>query len=142
MVPQVVFDTNVLYSAINSRLGASYLLLQHVGLGLFDLHLSTPLALQYEDVLKRDLNRVGVDEATIDDILDYVSATSKHHSIYYLWRPFLPDFGDDLILELAFAARCSVIITHNLRHFRGIEGTFGIKPMTPLQFLKVLGVRK
>jgi hypothetical protein len=31
----------------------------------------------------------------------------------------LRDSGDDLILELAVAAGCRYIITHNLRDFRG-----------------------
>jgi hypothetical protein len=34
-------------------------------------------------------------------------------------RPFLPDADDDIVLELAFAAGCRHIITHNVTDFAG-----------------------
>jgi predicted nucleic acid-binding protein len=142
MSPQIVMDSNVLFSALYSRTGSSYALLARVGRNEFDIHLSVSLALQYEDVVKRDIDRFDLDEQVIDDIVDYVCLAAKHHRIYYLWRPFLPDPGDDLVLELAVAARCSYIVTFNVRHFRGVEQAFGIRPITPLQFLQMIGVDK
>jgi predicted nucleic acid-binding protein len=141
MTPQIVLDTNVIFSAVHSRHGPSFALLERIGQGVFDMHLSVSLALQYEDVVKRNIVRFGLDEQTVDDILDYLCNAAKHHKIFYLWRPFLPDSGDDLVLELAIAARCSLIVTYNLRHFRGVEASFGIRPVTPLQFLKEIGVK-
>jgi hypothetical protein len=47
----------------------------------------------------------------------------------------LLDANDDLILELAVAAGCRYIVTHNLRDFRGTE-TWGIAAVTPGDFLK------
>jgi predicted nucleic acid-binding protein len=140
MRPQIVIDTNVVFSAFYSRTGLSHALLNRLGRGEFDVHLSVSLTLEYEDVVKRDVGQFGIDEETVDDILDYLCRTAKHHKIYYLWRPFLPDAGDDLVLDLAVAARCSHIVTHNLRHFRGVERSFGIKPMSPLQFMRLIGV--
>ena len=61
-----------------------------------------------------------------------------YHDIYYLWRPFLPDRKDDMVLELAVAARCSHIVTHNLRDFQGAE-SFGITIVSPLQFMQIFG---
>jgi predicted nucleic acid-binding protein len=139
MRPQIVLDTNVVYSAMYSRLGPAFSLLGYVGTGAFDIHLSVALAIQYEDVAKRDITRLGLEENVIDDILDYLCRAAHHQRIFYLWRPFLPDSGDDMVLELAVAARCSFIVTHNLRHFRGVENAFGIAPLTPLQFLKSIG---
>ncbi|MFH1906615.1 MAG: PIN domain-containing protein, partial [Chloroflexota bacterium] len=46
---------------------------------------------------------------------------SKHHKIYFLWRPSLPDANDELILELAVSAQCDYIVTHNLSDFKGVE---------------------
>lgn len=142
MRAQIVIDTNVLYSALYSRSGASYLLVDQIGRARFDMHLSVSLAAQYEDVAKRNITDLGLDEQTIDDILDFIYRKARHHRIYYLWRPFLPDPGDDFVLELAVAAGCSHIITHNLRHFRDVQRTFGITPMTPLEFLQLIGVLK
>src|SRR5437764_5408270 len=57
--------------------------------------------------------------------------------IFFLWRPFLPDPNDDMILELAFAANCPYIVTHNVRDFAGCE-RLGIKAITPGDFLKLM----
>nr|WP_276569026.1 PIN domain-containing protein [Thiocapsa imhoffii] len=37
--------------------------------------------------------------------------------IHYRWRPALADPDDDFVLELAVAAGCRYIVTHNLRDF-------------------------
>ena len=42
-----------------------------------------------------------------------------------------------MILELAFAARCPCIVTHNVRHFKGCE-QLGIEALTPGEFLKLI----
>lgn len=42
-----------------------------------------------------------------------------------------------MILELAFAAGCKYIVTHNVRHFAGSE-KLGITPVTPGAFLRLL----
>ena len=53
-------------------------------------------------------------EQAINDLLDYICATSKHTKIYYLWRPCLKDPKDDMVLELAVAAKADFIVTYNL----------------------------
>jgi hypothetical protein len=58
--------------------------------------------------------------------------------IHFLWRPFLPDPADDMVLELAVAARATHIITFNLWDFAEAERVFGIKPVTPGDFLASL----
>jgi predicted nucleic acid-binding protein len=55
-----------------------------------------------------------------------------------LWRPFSRDPKDDMVLELAVAARCEVIITFNKRDFHGAE-SFGIGVLTPGEFLRKIG---
>jgi predicted nucleic acid-binding protein len=54
--------------------------------------------------------------------------------IFFLWRPYLRDPNDDLILELAVAAGCDAVVTHNTRDFVGAE-RFGIDVLTPAAFL-------
>jgi hypothetical protein len=57
--------------------------------------------------------------------------------IYFLWRPYLPDPGEDRILELALAAGCRYIVTHNVRHFAGCE-KLGIEAITPAKLVRLL----
>jgi predicted nucleic acid-binding protein len=56
----------------------------------------------------------------------------------YLWRPYLKDPKDDLILEAAVAGNCEAIVTYNRRDFTGVE-KFGIQILTPGQFLRRIG---
>ena len=49
----------------------------------------------------------------------------------------MPNLDDHLILELAVAAGCRYIVTHNLRDFRGME-QWGIAAVRPGDFLKLI----
>ena len=68
--------------------------------------------------------------------LRYLASQSHLQEIHFLWRPFLPDADDDMVLELAFAASCLYIVTHNVKDFRGSE-QLGVKAITPRDFLKL-----
>ncbi len=135
---KVVFDTNILVAALKSRKGASFKLLSLVGTGKFELSISVPLIIEYEDVLKRKALGVVLSEKQIDEILDYICTVADKRSIFYLWRPYLKDPKDDMVLELAVESECDFIITYNIRHFEGIE-KFNIKAVTPVEFLKLIG---
>ena len=136
---QTVIDTNVFLSGLRSSQGASHKLLRELGLNSrLQIHVSVPLVLEYEEVTKRQARLLGLTFQDIDDILDYLCATAIRHQIYYLWRPFLPDAKDDMLLELAVEAQCSHIVTFNTRDFLGIE-RFGVKTATPQQILNQIG---
>lgn len=81
---------------------------------------------------------MDLEEADIVSILDYFCKISNHREIFYLWRPFLPDPGDDMVLELAVTARCQYIVTFNQRDYKGIE-QFNLKAIPPGQFLEKIG---
>jgi putative PIN family toxin of toxin-antitoxin system len=138
MLPRVVFDTNVLVSALRSRKGASFKVISLIGSDLFRLSISVPLFLEYESAAKRISKLAGLTDADIDDILDYICRVAEHGDIYYLWRPFLKDPKDDMVLELAVESESEFIVTHNLRDFTGIE-KFGLKAITPRQLLVNIG---
>jgi len=57
---------------------------------------------------------------------------------FFLWRPFLPDPKDDMVLELAVKAGCDSVVTYNIRDFAGIE-RFGVSAVTPANFLESIG---
>jgi putative PIN family toxin of toxin-antitoxin system len=133
MTRRVVLDTNVIVAGLRSRRGASFRVISLVGTGVFKHCLSVPLLFEYEDVLKRP-DMVPVPASTVEAVLDYLCATADRRSLFFLWRPQLPDARDDLVLELAVAGQCDTIITFNQRDFVGSE-RFGVHALTPLQFL-------
>ncbi len=140
-MPPVVLDTNILVTALRSNLGASFQVLSAVGTGKFDITLSVPLLLEYEEFLLRESYHLKLSKNDIQDLLDYLCRVAFHQDIFYLWRPILPDPQDDHILELAIAAGCHTIITYNRRDFVGVE-KFGLKILTPAEFLASLGELK
>jgi putative PIN family toxin of toxin-antitoxin system len=136
---EVVIDTNVVYAGLRSQLGASHRLLREIGRNeAFQIHLSVPLVLEYEEVARRHARALGLSFQDIEDILDYLCSVAGLHDVFYLWRPFLPDPDDDMLLELAVEAACNRIVTFNLRDFAGIE-QFGVKAVAPSEFLKEIG---
>ena len=139
--PKIVIDTNVLVSALHSNLGMSYQLLMKLDSGLFDIAVSVPLVLEYEDVTKR-AGRVAIklSKQQVSDVIDYICHIADKIKVYYLWRPYLKDPKDDMVLELAISAQCTHIITFNKRDFVGAE-KFGINISTPKEFLKKLEVK-
>ena len=138
MKPRIVLDTNVLISALRSRNGASFRLLRIGRQERFKLFVSVPLVLEYECTAKRQSRSLGLLHSDIDDILDYLCQVSEHREIFFLWRPFLKDPKDDMVLELAVESEVDFIVTHNLRDFVGID-QFGISAITPHEFLRKIG---
>ena len=139
MPASIVLDTSVLIAGLRSAEGASHELLRRLGGTDFLMSISVPLILEYEAVAKRQARELGLTFADVDDILDYICSVADHRAIFYLWRPFLPDPTDDLLLELAVEAGADFIVTHNLRHFRGVND-FGVTPISPGDFLRRLRV--
>ena len=136
---QVVIDSNVLVAGLRSRLGTSFRLLELVGDDRFELNISATLFFEYEAVLKEKVVSLGFLTANdVDDFLDYLCARSQRQKISYLWRPYLNDPHDDFVLELAVAAECDFIITFNKKDFAGSE-SFGVKIVSPKEFLKIIG---
>ncbi|MEX2282039.1 MAG: putative toxin-antitoxin system toxin component, PIN family [Gemmatimonadota bacterium] len=138
-VAQIVLDTNVLLAGLRSRRGASFRLLSVIGHSAkFEINLSVPLVLEYEDVAKRKSKELGLTHQDIDAILDYLCAVGNHREIFYLWRPLLTDPKDELVLELAVAGGCESIVTFNARDF-GAATQFGIGVESPQSFLRRIG---
>ena len=70
-----MIDTNVFIAALRSRRGASYKLLTLIDSGKFDLCVSIPLILEYEEVTKRLLGDTSLETEDIDAILDYLHSS-------------------------------------------------------------------
>ena len=135
---RVVFDTNILVAAARSRQGASFALVNSIPTSEFQLCLSVGLYFEWQAVLTRDENLPP--ERTADDalrFLRYLASQAHLQEIHFLWRPFLPDSDDDMIMELAFAAGCRYIVTHNVKDFQGSE-ELGVTAMSPRDFLRLI----
>jgi predicted nucleic acid-binding protein len=139
---RVTFDTSVLVAAARSRSGASFALVSAIPSPDFQICLSIGLYAEWQDVLSRTENvPTGQSIADAMGFVRYLASQAWLQDIFFLWRPFLPDPDDDMILELAFAANCQYIVTHNIKDFRGCE-RFGVEALTPRDFLKLIAGSK
>jgi predicted nucleic acid-binding protein len=134
----VVLDTNVLVAAARSRQGSSFALVSSIPAPEFKPCLSVGLYSEWQDVLTRPENLPP--GRTAEDALRYIRylASQAHlQDIHFLWRPLLSDADDDMVLELAFAAGCRHIITHNVADFSGSQ-QLGISALAPRDFLNLI----
>jgi putative PIN family toxin of toxin-antitoxin system len=138
VTPRVVLDTNVLVAASRSKRGASAKLLSLVGTGLFEICISVPLILEYESAVLRDVEPNSTEWKVRTDILDYLCGVAAQQQIFFLWRPYLRDPKDEMVLEVAVAGGCSAIISYNKRDFAGSE-RFHLVISSPKEFLDEIG---
>ena len=121
------------WAAFRSRRGASFQILRLLRARRFEIALSVPLALEYEAVLLRHAEELGFSRAEAVGLVDYLCGLAHKQPTHFLWRPALSDPGDEFVLELAVAAKCEAIVTHNRQDFRGAT-RFGIPVITPADF--------
>lgn len=141
-IASIVLDTNVLIAALRSNRGSAYKLLISLPGGLYLPNVSVPLFVEYESVAKRKgMVPEEITEEDINAILDYLPSKSSIRKVFYLWRPFLKDPKDDLVLEVAVESQSEYIITFNNKDFTGVD-KFGIKVVTPKEFLIERGILK
>ena len=136
---KIVIDTNIIVSAMLSNKGVAFKLISLIGKQKFKYVLSVPLMMEYEDVLKRKDSKITLSQEAINNILERLCYHAGLRDIFYLWRPFLNDPKDDLVLELAVESNCNSIVTYNLKDFKNID-KFGLQAITPKTFLQQIGV--
>jgi len=102
--------------------------------------MSVPLALEYEAELVHHAKALGLRRDDAEGLVDYLCQIAHRQEIHYLWRPALTDPGDEFILELAVAAGCDAIVTHNIRDFAGAS-RFRLRVLAPAEFLARLEER-
>ena len=138
MIP-VVIDTNVFVAALRSGGGASRLVLRRALDGDLQALFGNALWTEYQDVMGRP---VWGDATTVDErrlVLAALASKARWVTVYYGWRPNLPDEGDNHLIELALAGGANAIVTHNLRDLRGGQLRLGsLRVLTPAQWLKEL----
>ena len=136
MIP-VVIDTNVLVAGLRSGGGASRAVLRRALAGGLQPLFGNALWMEDQDLLGRP---VWGDATTVDERRDVLAALARQGrwvTVYYGWRPNLPDEADNHLIELALAGGAQAIVTHNLRDLRGGELRLGnLRVLTPAQCLE------
>ncbi|MCX6611155.1 MAG: putative toxin-antitoxin system toxin component, PIN family, partial [Acidobacteria bacterium] len=130
MVHRAVIDTNVLVAALRSRQGTSFRILQMLGDPRWCPYLSVPVALEYDDVLKREVMQTVISAADVDLLLDYLFGVAQLVEVQFRLRPAFRDPDDDRILELAARAEAT-IVTFNTRDFAG-AAAYGVRVVRPV----------
>ena len=133
MLGRAVLDTDVLVAAVRSDRGASRALLISALERRYPVLASVPLMLQYESVLTRPehLAAAGISAADVEVLFNAIALVVEPIRISYLWRPVLPDSGDDLVLETAVNGQADVVVTFNRRDFVPAAALFGLEILAP-----------
>ena len=146
---KIVIDSDVFLSSLFSKRGASYRLIRWLvkQYGNYNTQynvVSNTQVIEFSAVFTRDKNlkRASLDKNEVESFIDGICLISFHQKINFLWRPFLKDKDDDMVLEVAFNAGANYIITHNIKDFEGVEEKFTIKVLTPKEFLIKIGELK
>ncbi|MDB6007712.1 MAG: putative toxin-antitoxin system toxin component, family, partial [Prosthecobacter sp.] len=105
--------------------------------GQIKIALSVSLAIEYEDVALRTGMVPELSPAQIGVVMDALCSLAHRQKVFFMWRPHLPDPGDDMVLELALAAGTPYIITNNIKDFAGCE-SLGIRAIKPAEALKLI----
>lgn len=136
---RIVLDTSVLVAAVRSRQGASFQLVASLPNDVFQPALSVALYTEWQAVLTRPEHLPpGTSPEDALGFLRYLASIAHLQNVHFLWRPFLRDPDDDMVLECAVASRSPFIVTHNVRDFRRTE-SLGVRALTPRDFLLHLG---
>lgn len=134
---RLVIDTNVFVAGLRSGGGASREVLRRSLGGLYQPLFGNALWLEYQDLLGRP---VWGDLTTREERLDVLAALASQGrwvTVYYGWRPNLPDEADNHLIELALAGAAEAIVTHNVRDLeRGELRLGGLSILTPAQCLE------
>lgn len=140
MVQRIVVDINVLVGALlRASAGDNRQVLRQclthkaqpiVGVALFN---------EYEDLFGRlePLGKSPLSSGERRELFESFLSVCEWVRVFYLWRPNLPDEGDNHLIELAIAGGANVIVTNNIRDVASGELNFpDLRILTPKQFLQ------
>jgi uncharacterized protein len=139
MADVVVVDTSVFVAALRSANGAARQVLRLCLQGKVAPIMGHKLFLEFSDVLERR-GLLESSPATQEDreaLFHGFLSVCRWVNIFFLWRPNLPDEGDNHVLELAVAGGAAMVITHNVADFAGELKFPGIQVLTPGQYLRL-----
>jgi predicted nucleic acid-binding protein len=120
---------------MRSPSGASAFLLREARQGRITMLANVALALEYEAICRRPEHVVvaGLGTTDVEIFVTAVIAMARPVETHFLWRPYLRDPDDELVLEAAVNGRAAAIVTFNRRDFGTVPLRFGIEVLSPGQ---------
>ena len=98
------------------------------------------LWLEYHDLLGRGeavWAKSDLSEPQRGQMLDAFAAVCEYVRVPRLWRPNLPDEGDNHVMELAIYGNAGALVTFNTRDFAATQfAPAGLAVLPPGEFLK------
>ena len=82
----------------------------------------------------------GASAENANDFLRYLASIAHLQDVHFLWRPFLRDPDDDMVLECAVASGSQYIITHNVKDFKRAP-ELKVNAIRPAEFLTLLRIK-
>lgn len=134
---RITIDTSVLVAASRSRTGASFHLIADLPSLRYEIALTVALYTEWQAVLTRSEHLPpGATTETALGFVRYLASIAHLQDVHFLWRPFLRDANDDMVLECAVASGSKYIVTHNVKDFRLVE-QLNVRAVTPAEFLNL-----
>ena len=134
----VVFDTNVLLSAIGWR-GVPHQLLQYAREGSITAITCPEILTELVEKLESRLHfPVDWIADVIADLLGFMQVMSIPGALHGV----SPDPDDDAVIECALVAGATYIITGDKRHLLPLDGDQGLAILTPRAFLDLLAQQR
>jgi len=137
---RIVVDTNVLVgAALSAAQGDNREVLRRCFQRVAQPLMGTALFHEYEELFGRPdpLASSPLSHEERQRLLAAFLSVCEWVKVYYLWRPNLPDEGDNHLVELAIAGGADAIVTNNTRDFRRGELRFpDLRILTPSEFLE------
>lgn len=132
-----MLDSSVFVSALRSAEGASRRVLRLCLEQAVEPLMGQKLFSEYSDVMGRPglFARSPLSEQERHAVFEGLLSVCRWTQVFYLWRPNLPDEGDNHLIELAVAGGAESVVTFNRRDFRGELHFSGLRIVTPAQFL-------
>ncbi|WP_199221383.1 putative toxin-antitoxin system toxin component, PIN family [Desulfonatronum sp. SC1] len=136
MIPLVI-DTNVFVAGLRSARGASREVLRRALMGRYEPLFGNALWLEYRDLLDRPVWGDATSATERLEVLAALAQRGRWVTIYYGWRPNLPDEADNHLIELALAGNAEAIVMQNVRDVgRGELHLGSLRILTPAQCLE------
>lgn len=135
----VVVDTSVLVNALLGPSGPARALIRQCLEDHYKPLISNALFQEHEAVTNRPhiLKQCALTKPELRELLNAYYSVCEWVPIYYLWRPNLPDEGDNFLIELAVAGNAYCVVTNNVRDLKKSELVFpDLHIMTPEQLLR------
>ena len=104
----------------------------------FEIALTVALYTEWQAVLTRPEHLPpGATVESALGFLRYLASLAHLQDVHFLWRPFLRDPDDDMVLECAVASGSQFIVTHSIKDFKRAP-ELKVQAITPSEFLRVL----